>query len=193
LDDKLARESNMSGLIHFSSGKTLEITEFEFQNMSPKLNNKGIRTQKTKDGHLIPLNSMTMEYIEHIVEPEAVNILNKEVAREAMKETIAVRTDAKEPTLPKMDKQEAPPAPKTPDEILAEMTAKSNCKHEPEKLVLYRQHTAKGIRYFPRCTFCGKRERYVSESKIVDGKYAGTPNEKWTERDIVDAIDWIED
>jgi hypothetical protein len=82
---------------------------------------------------------------------------------------------------------------KTQEELMAEMLEKSNCKHEPDKMVLYRQHTAKGIRYFPRCSFCGKRERYISESKIVKGEYKGTVNEKWTETDIADAIDWIED
>jgi len=76
---------------------------------------------------------------------------------------------------------------------MADMTAKSNCKHEPEKMELYIQHTAKGIRYFPVCSFCGRRERYVAESKIMKGEYVGTPNEKWTEKDIANAKAWIED
>ena len=179
----------MSGLIHFSSGKTLTITEYEFANMSPKLNSKGIKTQKTKAGHLIPLNSMTMEYIEHIPEPEEGEQFD---LGEGVVGTV-VRKDADEPILPRMDQVQQKPEPKTADEIMAEMMAKSNCKHEPEKLELYRQNTAKGIRYFPRCSFCGKRERYVSESKIVDGAYEGTPNEKWTSEDVANAIQWIED
>jgi hypothetical protein len=178
----------MSGLIHFSSGKTLEITEYEFANMSPKLNSKGIKTQKTKSGHLIPLNSMTMEYIEHVPEDIicVLDIGDGEIGE-------LPRTDAADPVLPEQDKQEEKPKVKTQEEMMAEMLEKSNCKHEPDKMVLYRQHTAKGIRYFPRCSFCGKRERYISESKIVKGEYKGTVNEKWTETDIADAIDWIED
>jgi hypothetical protein len=58
---------------------------------------------------------------------------------------------------------------------------------------MFIQHTAKGYRYFPVCKFCGKRERYVSEKKILDGKYAGTPNAKWTTDDIANAKPWIED
>jgi hypothetical protein len=92
-----------------------------------------------------------------------------------------------------MEQDEPKPAKKTADDIMAEMTAKSNCKHEPEKMELYIQHTAKGIRYFPVCSFCGKRDRYVSESKIIAGEYKGTPNEKWTEKDITHAKAWIED
>lgn len=173
----------MSGIIHFSSGKTLEITEIEFQNMSPKLNMKGIKTQKTKSGHLIPLNSMTMEFIEH--KPEEVEMIHRPVAEKPV-------LPIEQPELPPMDKQEAKPAPKTNEELLDEMMAKSNCKHEPEKLELYVQQTAKGARYFPVCSFCGKRERYVSERKIAENAYAGTPNEKWTSDDIANAKEWIE-
>lgn len=174
----------MSGIIHFSSGKTLEITEQEFQNISPKLNSRGIKTQRTKSGHQIPLNSMTMEYIEWVPEVEDEHI-NPEPVLVAKKTEVG-------PTEAPTSTEVEPEKPKTNDEIVAEMTAKSNCKHETEKLNLYRQHTAKGIRYFPVCSFCGKRERYVSESKIVNGDYAGTPNEKWTSEDVANAIDWIE-
>jgi hypothetical protein len=181
----------MAGIIHFSSGKTLEITEAEFSNMSPKLNMKGIKTQRTVSGHLIPLNSMTMEYIEHVPEKADSEINNEPVMKEH--DFMPDIKKAAEKIEEEMKQQVSEPEkPKTAEEIMAEMTEKSNCKHEPEKLELYRQHTAKGIRYFPRCTFCGKRERYVSESKIVDGKYEGTVNEKWTSEDIANAKDWID-
>lgn len=173
----------MAGRIHFSSGKTLEITELEYQNISPKLNAKGIKTQKTAAGHTIPLNSMTMEYIEHIPE-----VLDEDIAEEPVlvaKPTMHGEEAILEPT-PKKEE------PKTSDEIIAEMTAKSNCKHEPEKLELYIQHTAKGLRYFPVCSYCGFRKKYVSERKIIDKAYAGTENEKWTETDIANAKPWIE-
>ena len=179
----------MAGLIHFSSGKTLEITETEFANMSPKLNAKGIKTQKTASGHLIPLNSMTMEYIQWVPEKADEEIVKEPVLAV---EKYDWKTDGRE--LEDMKQAEPKPAHRqTDEEIIAEMTAKSNCKHEPEKMELYIQHTAKGIRYFPLCTFCGKRERYVAESKIINGEYAGTPNEKWTSDDIANAKPWIED
>ena len=120
---------------------------------------------------------MTMEYIEHIPEqPVAEPESTKEVLRND--EHISIEPEPEE---------------KTEEQVMAEITDKSNCLHEPEKQELYIQHTAKGIRYFPVCNFCGKRERYVSESKIVEGQYKGTPNEKWTEADIANAKPWIED
>ena len=169
----------MSGIIHFGSGKTLEITEEQFQKIGPKLRDGGVRVWALKDSHIIPLNSHTMEYVEYVVEDEE------------MKERKEEDRFISEPILDQRSQESK--VPKTSEELLAEMTAKSNCKHEPEKLELYIQHTAKGIRYFPVCSFCGKRERYVSESKINKGEYVGTPNEKWTDKDIAHAKPWIED
>jgi len=166
----------MSGRIHFVSGKTLDIEEIEFKNISPKLGAKGIRCQVSQAGHIIPLNSTTMEYIEHIedeVKPTQKAITEVEFPKE--------QAEALNTKLAEIRKEK----PKDPDEVLNEMLAKSNCAHENQSL--YVQHTAKGIRYFPVCDFCGKRERYVSEKKIVDGEY-----EEWTVEDVTNAKPWID-
>ena len=151
----------MSGIIHFVSGKTLEITEIEREKLAPKLGMKGVRTFTSASGHIIPLNSNTMEFIELIPEEETET---KKVSRPAVRQ---------EPTEESKDPME-------------DMLAKSNCTHVNQSL--YIQRTAKGIRYFPVCDFCGKRERYVSEKKIVDGEY-----ENWTVEHLQNAKDWIED
>ena len=156
----------MSGKIHFVSGKTLDISELEFRNISPKLGAKGIRCQVSHAGHIIPLNSTTMEYIEHIEEEEEV--------REMPTETLV----PKQTIEPKVE-------PKSPDEVMNDMLAKSNCKHENQSL--YLQKTAKGDRYFPVCDFCGKRDRYVSEKKVLDGEY-----DEWKYEDIENAKPWVE-
>jgi len=154
----------MSGRIHFVSGKTLDISELEFNNISPKLGAKGIRCQVSHAGHIIPLNSTTMEYIEHIEEEEEAPVY-----------------ELKEEKNDPVEKIE----PKTPDETLNEILAKSNCKHENQSL--YLQKTAKGDRYFPVCDFCGKRDRYVSEKKVLDGEYT-----EWKYEDIENAKPWVE-
>jgi hypothetical protein len=174
LDDLLVRNgrsNNMSGLIHFVSGKTLDISEQEFDNMSPKLNGKGIKCQKTNAGHLIPLNSTTMEFIEHIEEKEEPNMFDSTI--ESLKKEGKFE-----------DKPEVEPK-KTEEEIMDLMIAKSNCEHPTQSL--YVQHTAKGVRYFPVCDFCGKRDRYVSEKKIVDGEY-----DNWSVEDVETAKPWEE-
>ena len=155
----------MSGKIHFVSGKTLDITEKEFQAISPKLGMKGIKCHKSQEGHLIPMNSTTMEFIEHIEEKE------EELEEVIEEETKAVITTAE--------------FEEYKEDALKTMIDKSNCKHENQTLHI--QHTAKGIRYFPVCDFCGKRERYVSEKKILDGEY-----EEWKAEDIENAKPWTE-
>ena len=151
----------MSGIIHFVSGKTLEITEDERGKLAPKLGMKGVRTFTSKAGHIIPLNSNTMEFIELIPEPESAITMNSvEVA-----ETLLAAVE---------------------EDPMADMLAKSACVHPNQSL--YVQDTAKGVRYFPVCDFCGKRERYVSEKKIVDGEY-----EEWTVEDIQNAKPWTKD
>ena len=170
----------MSGVIRFTSGKTLEITEKEFRAIAPKLKGGGIRLLTTKDQHLIPLNSNTMEIIEYVQdEPVEGKVIEKEP--EVLPE---------QPTLPE---GATPKKEETPESIearkekaLAEMIEKSNCKHERDKLLMYRHDTAKGVRYFPVCTFCGKRERYVSEKKVRDGEIEG-----WTGEDIDNAKPWL--
>lgn len=157
----------MSGRIHFVSGKTLDISEKEFSNIAPKLGAKGVRCQVSEKGHIIPLNSTTMEYIEHIEEEVEAVIVDNSPTVEEVKEV------SNEP-------------PKSPDEVMNEMMAKSNCAHENQSL--YIQTTAKGVRYFPVCDFCGKRERYVSEKKIIDGEY-----DNWTVEDVQNATPWIEE
>ena len=154
----------MSGKIHFVSGKTLDISELEFRNISPKLGAKGIRCQVSHAGHIIPLNSTTMEYIEHIEEEEEVPVY-----------------ELKEEDSTPIEKVE----PKSPDEVMNDMLAKSNCTHENQSL--YLQKTAKGDRYFPVCDFCGKRDRYVSEKKVLDGEY-----DEWKYEDIENAKPWVE-
>ena len=164
MDDKLAgRSNNMSGIIHFVSGKTLDIDELEFSNIAPKLQGKGIKCQRSQAGHIIPLNSSTIEFIEHVVDelPSSVEV-NGEILEVVKKEP---KEEAKDP--------------------MEDMIAKSNCTHENQSL--YLQKTAKGDRYFPVCDFCGKRERYVSEKKVLDGEY-----EDWKAEDIENAIPWTE-
>jgi len=178
----------VGGKIYFSgSDVTAELTKAEMENAPVTFSNKGARMMRTKAGDILIFGGTNMSVIkpvwEEVEDPITINTIHDNLVSH------------REPVLdlPRMDQVQDKPKQKTADELMDEMIAKSDCKHEPEKMELYRQNTAKGIRYFPRCSFCGKRERYVAESKIVEGKYEGTPNEKWTSDDIANAIQWIED
>jgi hypothetical protein len=54
------------------------------------------------------------------------------------------------------------------EDAMKELMEKSNCAHPESKRVFYRQDTSKGSRYFPVCSFCGKRERYVKADSLDD-------------------------
>ena len=152
--------------IHFSSGKVREIGIQEFMDLPPKLQQRGIRTMVDRTPErtlLIPLNSNTMEFIEEIHEVIEVEEVEEapvtEVTLEDLKEELEV---AKEEVDSKKDIEEKR------KEQMDDMMAKSNCQHEDSKMVIYRHDTKKGSRFFPVCSFCGKRERYVKAESLSD-------------------------
>jgi type IV secretory pathway VirB10-like protein len=64
--------------------------------------------------------------------------------------------------------------------LLKEMMARSSCTHEGLE-VLHSQVTTKGTRFFPVCSFCGHRARYIKKDKLTDEEMANaTP---WVDRD----------
>lgn len=180
----------MSGILHFASGKALPISQREFEQIAPKLQQGGIRLYRTGDKHLVPLNSNTIELIEYVEDAPVEQVAPKPTPEPQVKLGSPEPTEAENKTISPEPIEEVKEEVK--ESPMDKMMRLSNCAHEPEKMELYRQHTAKGIRYFPVCSYCGKRERYISESKILKGEYAGTPNEKWTEESIANAKDWID-
>lgn len=145
----------MSGIIHMVSGKTWKISDREMANIAPKMQAGGVRLYRISNG-FVPLNSNTMEFIERIDDEPKVEPVQE------------MQESDKFPT-PKETNEE----PKESDEQKAQrqmdmIMAKSNCKHEAEKLEIYTKQTTKGARYFPVCSFCGKRERYVKADSLTD-------------------------
>ena len=182
--------------IYFTSGKTLEITDDEFKRIAPKLQYGGIRLYRTSKGNLIPLNSTTIELIEKDEEEVfevAVNEPQPESkVEEVTEEHATVEHDEKEdaPVEEAYPEKEEPKKAETQqerqDRMMAEMIKKSECLHEGLQKMFY-QETKAGKRYFPVCSFCGKRERYVSVKKIKDGKITD-----WTMDDLVTAKEYRE-
>ena len=182
----------VGGTVYFAgSDVTAGLTQREMENAPTTFLNKGARMMRIKSGDILIFGGTNMSVIKPIWE----EVEESEAKEQTRADIIAMEPNLIDEVAKSAERTgEVNPEPKkTAEDIQAEMIEKSNCKHEPEKLELFIQHTAKGIRYFPVCGFCGKRERYVSESKIVEGKYEGTPNEKWTEADIAHAKPWIED
>jgi hypothetical protein len=179
--------------IYFTSGKTMDIDDDEFRKMPPKLQYGGVRLWRLKNGSFIPLNSNTIE----LVEKETPEDMERAAALKKVQALADQMTEAM------ADTEETPVPADVPEEFekkeivqeetiqqrrdrqMQEMLDKSNCTHVDK--VLYKQDTKQGTKHFPVCTFCGKRERFVSVKKIKEGKL-----EDWTMQDVVDAKDWQE-
>ena len=174
----------MSGLLVLRDGNEVPISQHLYDNLIPQLRMKaGLKMWKSPEsGDYIVLSNSNLLMVKYVPEEQEPVKEPEPVVEEKAKPVEEVKEEPKE----EESQQERE------DQLMATLVERSNCKHEPEKLELYSQATAKGVRYFPVCSFCGKRERYVSEKKITDGSYAGTPNEKWTESDITMAKPWVE-
>jgi flagellar biosynthesis GTPase FlhF len=187
--------------IYFTSGKTLEITDFEFERIAPKLQMGGIRLYRTGAGNLIPLNSTTMELIEKEstedafvdeemeVKERVTEAVDKKVEeikeRDTEKEEGNEEAESREESEDKVEEVKETSEQRN-DRLLEEMKEKAACLHEGKQKMYY-QATKAGNRYFPVCEFCGKRERYISVKKIKDGLITD-----WTMDDLMAAKEYQE-
>ena len=136
----------------------------------------GLRLFAPYPGILIPLNSAMIAMVE---------LEDEETFGEDVE--IELETDEDEEEIPehedKMDAQQDKPSEKksieeNKEELMAKMVAKSNCKHKNTEI--YYQEVKTGPRtnqkiarrYFPVCTFCETRERYVKADSLTDEERA---------------------
>jgi len=157
--------------IHFSSGKTREISVRNFENFPIQMQQRGIRLMKDVNEErslLIPVNSNTMEFIEEIHKPvEKVEVVEEVV--EEVDELVAMREELKAATSEveaKEDKEEKQKRLET------ELYRRSNCTHKPEDQEIYTSEGKSGKRYFPVCKSCGLKQRYVKADSLSDEQKA---------------------
>jgi hypothetical protein len=158
--------------IHFGSGKTQDLPGTKLDKMVPMLQQRGLRLMKTVDKDtdkvlVIPLNSSTIEFLEDILEEEPKPEPEPEkTVEEQLQEMKTELEEAVEEVESKKDVEEKR------QDIENEFLARANCTHPKELEEVYVQTTAKGTKYFPVCSFCGKRGRYVSKVKLTDEQKA---------------------
>ena len=153
--------------INFSSGKTHDLAVKDINKYTADLQMKGLRMMRDANDErilLIPLNSNTIECIKLIPAVEE-PVIPKPVPAATEEELKQIRQEVDEAVGEVEEKKDIE---EKREDAIAEIMAKSNCRHEPEKLVLHRQVTKTGARYFPVCGFCGKRERYVKADSLSD-------------------------
>lgn len=169
----------MSTKIHFYSGKTVELSDKEGPAFWDRLRNAGMRYWISKEqGVTIIFNSATIEYIEtDLMDNRTVGEI--EAAKQAQaKAELDERKESD--TLTQEDEERIKEAAMKKAE--QDFMDKSNCKHKTaDGDTLYELHyneTTTGRKYFPVCSFCGHRARYVGLQKVQEGK------SEWTTDDI---------
>lgn len=142
------------GFIHFVDGRTLELSPRDTSNFMTRLREGGVRMVMTRD-----------------TDPQVALIISHCPVAQVTLDT------AFKPQLPVIVEEKLPE--KTPDasteksgyekeqEILQQIIAKGKCVHEPEKLMYMKLEGKKGTRYYPVCSFCGWRGKFVKEETIT--------------------------
>lgn len=154
--------------ITFVGGHEREF-DYDWNKVAPKLLQGGLRLFAPYPGILIPLNSATIAMVEY--EDEEIIDDNCEIEMEFEEEKLEAAEQEEKPVEKKSIEEKK-------EELMAEMVAKSNCKHENTEI--YYQEVKTGPRtnqkiarrYFPVCTFCETRERYVKADSLTDEERA---------------------
>jgi len=156
----------MSTTIHFSSGKTQEVSTGRLDKFIMELKSRGIKLMLDRNEErvlLIPLNSNTIEFVIDTIEAPKEK---PEPVAPVMTETQELKAILQDAEKAKAEVESKKDIEEKRDDAMAELMAKSACTHENTRI--FRHDTTKGSRYFPVCTFCGKRERYVKADSLSE-------------------------
>lgn len=162
--------------IYFVTGKTIEIDNYDFFKLGPKLTHGGLRVWRPKPDTMIPLNSAGIMMIKEIETEEE----QEEQHSAEMERIIAEERKKLNPT----EQEETPiePQPEKPekkksaqernDEALAYMKEMSECPHEEHDIYFSNSTVGRKRtpvkRYFPVCAKCGVREKFVKADSLPD-------------------------
>lgn len=154
----------------YANGREVEY-DYDWTKLAPKLQLGGLRLFAPQPGVLIPLNSHTIALIENLSVNEEKDE-NDEKSEEVPERESEEREELEDPQEEKEEPEEKLSIEEKKEKILAEMKAKSDCKHE-NKTIYYQEiwtgpknNRKVQKRYFPVCDFCGIRERYVKAADL---------------------------
>jgi hypothetical protein len=171
----------MSKLV-FKSGFEIEFPQREWDLNIRKLKQGGVRLHMIEDkvnGLIaIPLTESSIERVMRGLEEEekykrASNKIVGDPVIETDERLNIVESDKPEKKETKEEKNMR---------LLEIMKEKSSCKHESEKLVLHKQKTKNGLRYFYVCSFCGHRGRYEKKADLISAGFDLEAAAQWEDK-----------
>lgn len=158
----------MGTKIHYSSGNSVELREGEGARFWNRARTAGFRYYQSLDNIIIPFNHPTITHIE-------LEGIDRPTTPAPVPPPAPEHKELKEAQETNIQKQER------------EFMDRANCVHKNgDGTTRYKLHytdTVNGRKYFPVCTFCGHRERYVGVPKIEQGN-----DPRWTMEDVKNAV-----
>jgi hypothetical protein len=140
------------GKVYFTDGRSVELSPRDTKSFFMRMKEGGVRMVLTRDTDpqlVIVISACPVSYMEldtaHVPSPA---VITEEKAAVLQEDATVKGGAAKEA------------------EVLAEITARSNCKHEAEKMVLHKMDSATGVKYFNICSFCGYRTRFIAAATL---------------------------
>ena len=142
------------GMVYFTNGRELEMSRKDTDNLANALKEGGVRTFHSRDLDPKQIIVITNCPVSHIV------MDYKQLP------PVVIEPEEKAPTK-QADSGPAESAQERNERALAEMMARSSCNHE-DKLTYHRIEGKRGTRYFPVCTFCGWKGKFVAAESLTD-------------------------
>lgn len=142
------------GMVYFIDGRSIPLSPRDTKALMMRLKEGGVRMMLTRDTEpqqAIIISNCPVAWVDLDEEQQPSTVVVRE-------ETANVKTeDAKAESNVDREKR-----------ILADIVAKSNCKHEPAKITYMKTEGKKGIRYFPLCNFCGWRGKFIAADELAE-------------------------
>jgi hypothetical protein len=143
------------GIVYFTDGTVTELSRRDTDNFILRMREGGVRMVHTRDTDPMqvlvisscPVSHVIMDY-KHTPQPPNPVVDNAPVRQE--------------------DSSPAESGQERADKALAELTARSNCRHETEQIMYCKSESTKGTRYFPVCSFCGWKGKFVPADSLSE-------------------------
>ena len=180
----------MSNILHLIDGSTVEIPEERFMKFVQMLTHRGIKSVRFDNTILIVSRSniIRIELGEEDGDRQGHETVERKDMESVVVPEVVEGTEDREGdgVEDRKDEPVTEEKPETPDEqrarVLAEMKEKSDCSNSKdhmghEQIIHYQDVTItrKGAksslpsrRYFPVCSFCGLKQRYVKADSLTD-------------------------
>jgi hypothetical protein len=143
------------GTVYFTDGTVTELSRRDTDNFVVRMREGGVRMVHTRDTDPMqvlvisacPVSRVILDY-KHTPQPPNPVVDNAPVKQE--------------------DSAPVESGQEKAERALAELKARSDCQHEPSKILYYKKESSKGTHYFPMCSFCGWRGKFVAADSLLD-------------------------